>query len=128
MSFKWSEVLEKLDWTDYWDKISDKIEVEREQYKRFHENYSYNIDYLIEKIENKYNSDEYYKREIKLGREPEEYLYTFLYGVANVYGEQLDENEDFLADSYLYKGYKFKLYNGQGSFIRIEKQQFTETI
>lgn len=106
---------------EYFKKLTDKENILNLQCAKFHNNYSYRIDLIINKIEKKYNSDDYINREYSLGREPMQDLYSFLFEVSKKYGEELDLNEDFLSQAYEYKGYVFKLYQGQGSFITIDK-------
>ena len=105
----------------YFEKLEKKDKIVQSQIKRFHLYYSHRIDEIIGKIREKYNSINYSEREYSLGREPNEYLYSFLFEVAKTYGEKTDLKEDFLWESYQYEGYIFNLYQGQGSFILINK-------
>lgn len=113
--------IDLIDDEEFWKKIHQSELIANYQCKRFHEHYSYNIDYLVDKISTKYNSKQYIDREYKLGREPMEDLYFFLFKVASIYGKEIESTGDFISTTYIYKGWKFSLINGQGSYIAIEK-------
>ena len=44
---------------------------------------------------------------------------SILLSIVSQHGEDLNLNEDFLSESYKFKGLIFKYYNGQGFFYRI---------
>lgn len=105
--------------------FSGKIEKKERNISRI----KYKIDSLSD-IEIDTLFDKFVKWEVKF----EEHYYTDLHiqtssnilssiiSYIKKYGiENNEENEDFLGGSWSFKNYKFKVYNGQGSFWRIEK-------
>lgn len=77
---------------------------------------------LIEKVVNKYKSDAYIKREIGMGYEPRNSLYTILQKYAERYGEDVPFDGEFAVSTKVIDNtWRVILYIGQGSFIRVEK-------
>lgn len=88
-------------------------------------NYENNIDDLIEKLINKYYSDEYKKREYSLGYEPRESLFWLVWSYAEKYCEQCNDvnyYNMFTSNAYYIGSYVIQVMNGQGSVIKIEKK------
>lgn len=77
------------------------------------------FDNFVQKCVNKYESDEYVNKEYNLGYEPRCPLYDTILGAAEIFGEDLEANEDFQAEKILYRGWIVELFIGQGSFVRI---------
>ena len=78
---------------------------------------------LIERIIQKYDSDEYVNKEYRLGREPKRSLFNILYKYAVVHGVEIDtENESvFCCGHYIIDSeFVLRIYHGQGCFIRVE--------
>ena len=77
---------------------------------------------IIEKLMAKYDSDEYYWREIKRGYEPRCELYWFLDDYAEKYGEKMPNEEDNPFPHYkkLIDGkYVIRKMFGQGTVIQV---------
>ena len=78
---------------------------------------------LIERIIQKYDSDEYVNKEYRLGREPQRLLFGILYEYAVLYGVEIDtENENvFCYGHYIIDSeFVWRIYLGQGCFISVE--------
>lgn len=78
---------------------------------------------LFEKIKAKYDSQEYYNREIRLGHEPREFLYDYIFEYGHKYGV-VNEIPDamFGYDSYIIDGiWVFTAWYGQGTVYNFEK-------
>lgn len=116
----------------YFDKIVEKQKIYKNQIKRFHKNHSERFDEILEKIIHKYDSDEYYNKEINRGFEPRCSLYYFMYDYAEMYGRKLTEKEmtkysnSFTVGIYFIKGYYIQLMQGQGSVVRIDKDEIVK--
>ena len=84
----------------------------------------HSADYVIEKLLNKYRTDEYRDREYKCGVEPRE---TLLYYLLYYAREHCVESQDdkhygmFTAEAYFIGSYLIQLLVGQGSFISLQK-------
>jgi len=71
---------------------------------------------LFEKIKTKYESQEYYNREIKLGREPRQLLYDYIFEYGRKYGiENEIQDAYFSYESYIIDGiWVITIWYGQG--------------
>lgn len=71
---------------------------------------------LLNKIKTKYESQEYYNREIKLGREPRELLYDYILEYGRKYGiENEIQDAHFSYESYIIDGiWVINIWYGQG--------------
>ena len=78
---------------------------------------------LFEKIKAKYESIEYYNREIKLGREPRELLYDYILEYGHRYGKSNDIlNAHFGYDSYIIDGiWIITAWYGQGTCYNFDR-------
>lgn len=78
---------------------------------------------LFEKIKAKYESKEYYDREIKLGREPRELLYDYILEYGYRYGISNDiPDAHFGYDSYIIDGiWVITVWYGQGTCYNFDK-------
>lgn len=86
--------------------------------------YHNNIDYVIEKLMDKYYSDEYVEREYKIGVQPREPLLWLVYGYAEKYGQPCDDEKylnPFTEGAYFIGSYVIQLMNGQGAILKIDK-------
>ena len=101
------------------------------QVDRFYQRHKENMPAIIEKIMAKYNSNEYVRKEYKLGYEPREDLYWILESIASKYGVEVKLNKKngkkypqlnmFTGSAYIFEGYLFQTMHGQGSVVRIDK-------
>jgi hypothetical protein len=85
----------------------------------------YGTDSVIEKLLDKYRSNEYRNREYRCGREPMEVLFYTLLDYARVYCKPSDEDKHwgmFIEEVYYIGSYVIKLAIGQGSMVILEKQ------
>ena len=107
------------------DKIVDEILTQEKVESKYIE-ILHNMPYekraeIINKIKEKYDSDEYYSREIhKCHREPMTCLYWVLFFYATKYGKQMTQEKDnpFTHDVYLIDNkFVIRLMYGQGSVI-----------
>ena len=126
------------------DKLRDFLESEegQESIKRFHEKLEReekhserwiekfknragaDVDSLLEKLINKYDSDEYVNREYKIGYEPREPFLWVALGYAEKYGEECKDEKYFnmfTGEAYYIGSYVIQVMHGQGSVIRIDK-------
>lgn len=102
-----------------------KLKKEREnKYIQYLHNLSlFNRTILFEKIKAKYESKEYYNREIQLGREPRELLYDYILKYGYKYGISNDiPNAHFGYDSYIIDGiWVITAWYGQGTCYNFDK-------
>ena len=101
------------------------------QVDRFYQRHKENMPAIIEKIMAKYNSNEYVRKEYKLGYEPREDLYWILESIASKYGVEVKLNKKngkkypqlnmFTGSAYIFEGYLIQTMHGQGSVVRIDK-------
>ncbi len=107
---------------DYFGKIINSEKIETVQLERFHNRFSNNLDFIINKIVDKYSSKKYIEREYSLGREPNTELYFFLYKYAEKYGEFTNDekyNTGFNNGAYSIGNWIFSILNGQGTCINV---------
>lgn len=113
--------------TEAWfKKLEFKKNLKNKHIETLHRLYKNNLDAIIEKVITKYESKEYRDKEYKLGREPDEVLYTLFLDYAEVYSKPCREFQymnDFTGDIYYLGSYVIQIMHGQGSFIRLEKQK-----
>ncbi len=113
---------------NYFQETENKEKIRNSQLERFHKLFSNRFVEILEKITKKYESEQYIKRWIGRGIEPEKELYWFLYDYAIKYGREGTEEEleaygnMFVSTVYYLKGYYFMMMIGQGSVIKIEKE------
>jgi len=114
---------------EYFGRIAREKEMKDSQLVRFHKSYSNIFGEIIEKIITKYESDEYILKEMKLGFEPRCPLYYFMFNYAEKYGRECNDKEyekygnDFTGGLYFINGYYIQIMHGQGSAIRIDKDE-----
>jgi hypothetical protein len=125
---------EMNDFFDDFDKLNEILE---KQYSRFYDRLKSkknNFSELVEKIIDKYESNEYRDRWYNRGFEPEESLYFFLYYFAVKYGREATPNEykrysnEFISGIYYFDKYFFCMINGQGSSIQIFEEELEEIV
>lgn len=107
---------------------NENIKLRKEREDKYIQ-YLYNLSLpdrtaLFEKIKAKYDSQEYYDREVKLlKREPREFLYDYIFEYGHKYGV-VNEIPDamFGYDSYIIDGiWVFTAWYGQGTAYNFEK-------
>lgn len=112
--------------TKWLDKKRNKDKILSSQLERFHQ--KANFEEFVEKVINKYDSNEYVNRWLNRRIEPQEKLYWFLFVYVKKYGRRCLHKEwdkysnEFTSELYYYKGYYFNQMNGQGSVIQIIKK------
>lgn len=82
------------------------------------------LDGTIERLMDKYYSNEYVNREHKIGFEPRERLLWLTYDYASKYCKPCEEEKYFnmfTSDAYYVGSYVIQLMIGQGSALRIDK-------
>ena len=92
--------------------------------KSFHDKYQDNLDAVLERLMDKYYSDEYVNKEHRLGYEPREKLLWFVFEYANVYCKPCTDEKyfnDFTAGAFYVGSYVMQVMCGQGSVLRIDK-------
>lgn len=103
--------------------------IEELQLARFDAKYGERFSEIVEMIATKYESRKYRDHWYNQSIEPPEGLYWFLIRYASVYGRELSQQEldkfvnHFTSEIYYCKGYYFQIMNGQGSVVRIDKQE-----
>lgn len=109
---------------DYFNKIIFHRELKDKRVQKIHEKFGNNIEFLIDKVSKKYESDKYITKEYKLGYEPRKPLYFLLFEYANKYGEVCNDDDyinEFTSAAFYLGSYVIQLMQGQGSVIRIDK-------
>ena len=106
---------------------NEKIKLRKEREDKYIQ-YLHNLSLsdrtaLFEKIKAKYESKEYYDREIKLGREPRELLYDYILEYGYRYGISNDiPDAHFGYDSYIIDGiWVITVWYGQGTCYNFDK-------
>lgn len=110
----------------YFQKIANEKAILEYQLEKFHNLYKDRLDEVIEHVQKKYESDEYYLKEIKMGFEPRQKLYSFLFGYAEKYSTECREEQyynEFTGIAYYLGSYVIQVIHGQGSAIIFEKQK-----
>jgi len=118
---------------DYFEKYYQEIDNNKKRNERYvdklHSLYGTNIDVIIEKIINKYDSKEYRNREYKMGYEPREDLYWLLLSYAEKYGKPCNERKYynmFTSEAFFIGSYVIQAMDGQGSVVHIDKIRSTK--
>jgi hypothetical protein len=112
--------------------FGEKLKRKRERQERYtqyiHDKFGNDIDKFIQKVFDKYNSEEYRDREYSLGREPMEVLYWTLLEYAKEYGVEFTEQEYedyscmFTGEMYYLGDWIFEVLHGQGSCVEVYKK------
>lgn len=80
----------------------------------------------MERLIDKYDSKEYRDKEFRLGFEPREPLFWFMFDYGMKYCEECTDDKywnDFTGGAYYVGSYVIQVMIGQGSVIRIDKQE-----
>lgn len=99
-------------------------EIVTSQIERFREKCEHRLDEVIERIRKKYESDEYVRKEYKLGFEPREDLYWLILYYAKKYCTECKEEKYlncFTGEAYYVGSYVIQVMHGQGCVIKLEK-------
>lgn len=111
---------------DFAEKLNRKEEIKTKQLERF--NSRGNFVEFTEKVIAKYDTDKYRDGWYKRGIEPPEELFWFLFHYAEKYGRECSEEEwrqygnMFTSALFFCNGYYFNRMDGQGSVIKVMKQ------
>jgi hypothetical protein len=110
------------------EEFGNKIKKEEERKDRWIEKFKKlaesDIDAYLEKLIEKYDSDEYVRREYSLGYEPRESLLWIALGYAKKYCKECTDEKYlnmFTGEAYYMGSYIIQVMHGQGSVIRIDK-------
>jgi hypothetical protein len=110
------------------EEFGNKIKREEERKDRWIEKFKKlaesDIDAYLEKLIEKYDSDEYVRREYSLGYEPRESLLWIALGYAKKYCKECEDEKylnTFTGEAYYIGSYVIQVMHGQGSVIKIEK-------
>jgi hypothetical protein len=110
------------------EEFGNKIKREEERKDRWIEKFKKlaesDIDAYLEKLIEKYDSDEYVRREYSLGYEPRESLLWIALGYAKKYCKECEDEKYlnmFTGEAYYIGSYVIQVMNGQGSVVKIEK-------
>ncbi len=107
------ELVEKKQVTDRWvDKLKTR--------------YESNMDYIIDKLIDKYYSDEYINREYKIGVQPREPLLWVVWDYARIYCQECNDEKylnEFSGGSYYIGSYIIQIMYGQGCILNIYKNE-----
>lgn len=128
---KWldSEEGERLT-KEFFDNLERKERLLENQLERFYEKVGARFSEIVQKVEEKYESDKYKDRWYKRHIEPPEELYWFLYNFAEKYGREATDKEYekfgcmFTSSMYVFENCVFERIDGQGSAIRIHHKKF----
>ena len=119
---KWFDSEEgKKSISDYFEKEIQKEKIYDSQIKRLKQKLT---SKLIDKIYNKYESNEYYNREMfKCRRFPNNTLYWMLWDIAKEKGIEAPKKylNDFSENAYVIENYVIMVMHGQGSVIQLFK-------
>lgn len=106
------------------EKLVQEEEHQDRWIEKFKKRFENNLDDVLEKLMNKYYSPEYVKREYRMGYIPREPLMFLVYEYAKKHCEPCNDEKYFnmFTDKAYYIGsYVIQLMTGQGSVIRLNK-------
>jgi hypothetical protein len=111
----------------------EKMKAEDDRRERhiqyIHDNYKDQLDEIIEKLCDKYNSDEYINREQKIGYQPRETLLWTMLTYATTYGTEFTQEEYakyagmFTGEMFYLEDWVFEVLYGQGTAISVYKKE-----
>jgi hypothetical protein len=114
-------------------KFGEKMKIEEDRRQRYiqyiHDNYKDQLDEIIEKLCDKYNSDEYINREQKIGYQPRETLMWTMLTYAKKYGTEFAQEEYakyagmFTGEMFYLENWVFEVLYGQGTAISVYKKE-----
>lgn len=109
---------------EFGKKLEREAEYKSRQIERFKKHAEYRLDDILEKIIAKYDSDEYVRREYRLGYEPREDLLWVAFNYAEKYCKPCEDpnhTNHFTGSMYYIGSYVIQVMYGQGAVIKIEK-------
>lgn len=126
---KLKESFDSEEGKSFWDRIRIRREIKNSQLERLHKYIKDDQHFaeIVEKLQNKYESNEYVNKCYSRGYMPNTPLYFFLYHYAEKYGKEATTREYklhgnmFTSGLYKCRGYWFNRMDGQGSIIQISK-------
>lgn len=115
---------------EYFESLRKSEEILDYQLTKFKNKFDKNNNFVefVEKVIEKYDSDEYINRWYKRHIFPPEDLFWFLFSYAEKFGREADQKEYqefgnmFTSSMFFINGYYFNLMNGQGSVIKVIKK------
>jgi hypothetical protein len=110
----------------YAKKLQRKEEHMNRWVQKFKTRCESDLDRSIEKLIEKYNSDEYRDREYKKGFQPREKLLWIVWNYAKRYCKRCNENtyaNQFTGEMYYVGSYIIQIMHGQGSILVINKNK-----
>lgn len=110
--------------TEFGKKMKAADDYKKRNIERFKKYAGYRLDEVLEKIIEKYDSDEYVRREYRLGYEPRETLLWVAFNYAEEYCKPCEDPQyanTFTGAMYTIGSYVIQVMHGQGSVIKIEK-------
>lgn len=115
---KWKAELKEIDWDAYKLKIQKEHEIQDAQIQRI-------LPYLTEEYLDRFFVWEkmFQEKQYQKGIDTSSHLFFILTLALIPLKELLDIDEDFMGDHSRYLNYTFKLYNGQGSFWKVYKNE-----
>ncbi len=109
---------------EFGKKLKRDEEIKNRRTEKFKELAEPDIDAALSKIIEKYDSDEYVKREYSLGYEPRQTLLWIAFNYAEKYCKECTDEKYlnmFTGNAYYIGSYVIQVMHGQGSVIKIEK-------
>ena len=110
------------------EEFGNKMRRDEERHDRWVEKFrelaESDIDACLERLIEKYDSDEYVRREYSLGYEPRESLLWIALEYAKKYCKECEDEKylnTFTGEAYYIGSYVIQVMHGQGSVIKIEK-------
>jgi len=111
----------------YWDKYRRDQEHTAKWVEKLKNQYGNNMDSIIEKFLDKYESKKYRDKEYKQGYEPREKLLWLVWEYAVKYGEECPDDiyniyaNSFTGDMFIVGSYVIQIMYGQGAALRFDK-------
>jgi hypothetical protein len=109
---------------EFGEKMKREDERKDRWIEKFKELAEHDIDAYLRKLIEKYDSNEYVRREYSLGYEPRESLLWIALGYAKKYCKECEDEKYlnmFTGEAYYIGSYVIQVMHGQGSVIKIEK-------
>ena len=110
---------------EYTQKILRESECIDRWVEKFKSKYEDKLDCVLERLMDKYYSDEYVNREYKIGVQPREPLLWLVWEYAMEHCEQCEDEKylnDFTGDAYYIGSYVIQIMYGQGAILKIDKR------
>lgn len=111
--------IEKEDLEFYLNSIANEVERYKKFINKINNLQQSNFEEFVDKIIDKYNSENYRNRWISRGIIPQEFLFSELYSVAENLGIFISFDDYYLI--YEYRGYEFTRIHGQEIYYQIKK-------